>query len=851
MKTRHLLRLAWLELIRYKSVSLFLILNLALGLIGFFLLQIFQQSLAQQSAEKAQVMLGGDISISARRSFTEAERTAWEAQIQFEEKSQYYGLFSMLRSSNEARLASVGVFDSAYPLYGEFKLSGVGFTNDRPRVWVDPEIQELMNLQDGELVEIGTAKFAYSGVILEDPTRLFRGTGFAPRVLIHRDYLDSSGLIQPGSTFTEYWSYRTAPEYDVISAKTRLEKQIVDPVVRIENTKDSAEDSNRVLRYFTDYLGLVALVALGLCFLCGSYLLQWTFLNKKKSIAIYKTLGLTDRKIVLIYLLQNFILSVVACLLGVLAVQLIQPVMQRIITEEFNLPIQLIFSAKAVVITCFIAIFGPMLMVVPQILQIVELRPLTLFQNVESNSRKSFAYYLWLAGSAFLFWLLSVWQSNSFQIATLFAGSLIGLIVFFQIINRLLLYGLDRISGQFGWLSRYAIRGLSRKQASAGLVFTTMSLATLVLSLLPHVKTSIINEIKPENVSQIPSLFLFDIQPEQVAGLQLLSNEFFKQDLALSPLVRSRILRINDENYERTVQSGEIQTREADDEARFRNRGINLTYRDHLQESESVVRGEFQGEFTESAAGEQVLATGGEVLPQISIEKRYADRVDIGIGDILTFDVQGIELKAQVSSLRQVRWTSFQPNFFILFPKGVLEEAPQIFLTSVSSGERSVVKEFQRRVATEFKNVSIIDVTGTVENSLKYIDQMALGLQFMAWLAVLVGLLVFVVLLNTQIRERLQEMNLLQILGSTNRQVLKVILTQFILLMTASITFGVMLGLLMAWVILSFFFDLTTVYDIQYLVLLGAILIPVCGLALSVGLRPLKKLNPMDLIRQV
>lgn len=850
MKTRHLIRLAWLELIRYKSVSLFLVLNLALGLIGFFLLQIFQQSLAQQSAEKAQVMLGGDISISARRAFTDAERAAWEGQIQFEQKSQYYGLFSMLRSSNEARLASVGVFDSAYPLYGEFKLSGIGFTNDRPRVWVDPEIQELMSLEAGELVEIGTAKFAYSGVILEDPTRLFRGTGFAPRVLIHRDFLEASGLIQPGSTFTEYWSYRTAPEYDVISAKTRLEKLITDPVVRIENTKDSAEDSNRVLRYFTDYLGLVALVALGLCFLCGSYLLQWTFLNKKKSIAIYKTLGLTDQKIVLIYLLQNFILSLAACVLGVLAVQLIQPVMQQIITEEFKLPIQLVFSAKAVVITCFIAIFGPMLMVVPQILQIVELRPLTLFQNIESNSRKSFAYYLWLAGSAFLFWLLSVWQSNSFQIATLFAGSLVGLILFFQIINRLMLYGLDRISGRFGWLSRYAIRGLSRKQASAGLVFTTMSLATLVLSLLPHVKTSIINEIKPENVSQIPSLFLFDIQPEQVAGLQSLSNEFFKQDLSLSPLVRSRILRINDENYERAVQSGEIQTREADDEARFRNRGINLTYRDHLQDSESVVRGEFQGEFTDTAQP-QAAAADTAVLPQISIEKRYADRVDIGIGDILTFDVQGIELKAQVSSLRQVRWTSFQPNFFILFPKGVLEEAPQIFLTSVSSGERSVVKEFQRRVATEFKNVSIIDVTSTVENSLKYIDQMALGLQFMAWLAVLVGLLVFVVLLNTQIRERLQEMNLLQILGSTNRQVLRVILTQFILLMTASIAFGVMLGLLMAWIILSFFFDLTTVYDVQYLLLLGAILIPVCALALAVGLRPLKKLNPMDLIRQV
>lgn len=857
MKTRHLLRLAWLELIRYKSISLFLVFNLALGLVGFFLLQIFQQSLALQSAEKAQVILGGDLSVSARRAFTPEERRAWESVIQFEESSQYYGMFSMIRAGSEARLASVGVFDSAYPLYGEFRLSGpAGFSNDRPRVWVDPEIQELLNLKDGDPVEIGESRFEYSGMITEDPTRLFRGTGFAPRVLIHRDYMAAAGLIKPGSTFTEYWSYRTLPGYDVVAAKMRLQKVITDPVVRIENSIDSADDSNRVLRYFTDYLGLVALVALGLCFLCGSYLLQWTFLSKKKSIAIYKTLGLTDERIVMIYLVQNFILSLAACLLGVAVVQAVQPLLQKIITEDFNLPIQLVFSAKAVVITCFIAIFGPILMVVPQILQIVELRPLMLFQNVDTGARRGIGYFAWIALSAFLFWLLSVWQSNSFQIASLFAGSLIGLILFFQLVNRLILYGLERLSPRFHWLPRYAIRGLTRKPASAGLVFTTMSLATLVLSLLPHVKTSIINEIKPENVSQIPSLFLFDIQPEQVAGLKALSKELLGQDLTMSPLVRSRILRINDQNYERTVPDGAIQTREADDEARFRNRGINLTYRDHLQASESVVKGEFQGVFPPPAApggtpGPGAAPEAAEPLPQISIEKRYADRVDIGLGDILTFDVQGVELRAQVSSLRQVRWTSFQPNFFILFPQGVLEDAPQIFLTSVASGRREVVKEFQRRVAGEFKNVSIIDVTATVQNSLKYIDQMAIGLQFMAWLAVLVGLFVFVVLLNTQIKERLQEMNLLQILGSTGRQVLRVVLIQFILLMTASVAFGVTLGLVMAWVLISFFFDLGTVYDGQYLTLLAAVLVPVCALALYVGLRPLKQMNPMDLIRQI
>lgn len=843
MKLKDLLQLAWLEIVRYKSISLFLILNLALGLIGFFLLQIFQQSLAAQSAEKAQVVLGGDISISARREFTPNEISAWEQKFKFSKRSQFYSLFSMLRSGEDAKLTSVGAFDSNYPLYGQYKLSDIGFTDDKPRVWVDPEIQENMNLKLGDLVDIGEIKFTYSGVIVEDPTRLFRGTGFAPRVLIHNKYLQQAGLLKEGSTFSEYWVYKVAASENLSRIKSDLEKQITDPVVRIENTKDSAEDSNRVLRYFTDYLGLVALVALGLCFLCGSYLLQWTFMSKKKTIAIYKTLGLTDEKIVIIYLLQNFFISLMACLLGFVIVQSIQPVLQDVLINKFNLPLQLVFSTKAILFTCLIAIFGPMFIVIPQIIQIVELRPLMLLQNLELQLKRGAAYFIWLVLAIALFWALSVWQSNSFKIASIFTASLVGLIFFFQVINRIILFALEKASVNLDWLVKYSVRGLTRKKASAGLVFTTMSLSTLVLSLLPHVKSSIVSEIRPQAASQIPSLFMFDIQPEQVTGLQALSKNMLQQELVMSPLVRSRILKINDQNYERTVQTGQIQTREADDEARFRNRGINLTYRNHLQDSESVSDGVFSGSYLESADSKK--------LPQISIEKRYAERVNVKMGDVITFDVQGLELKAQVGSFRQVRWTSFQPNFFILFPTGVLDEAPQIFLTSISNVQRSLAKEFQKQVSAQFKNVSIIDVTSTVENSLKYIDQMALGLQFMAWLAVMVGLFVFIVLLNTQIKERLVEMNLLQILGTNSQQILRIVLTQFVILMLTSISFGVLLGLAMSWMIITYFFDLNTVFDVQYLILLGLVLVPICGVALYIGLQPLKRLNPMDLIRQI
>ena len=618
-----------------------------------------------------------------------------------------------------------------------------------------------------------------------------------------------------------------------------MELIIKDLVVQIESAQDNAQDSNRVLKYFTDYLGLVALVALALCFLCGSYLLQWTFQTKKKSIAIFKTLGLSDRKILILYLFQSFLISVISCILSVAFVRALLPVVQNLLIHKFNLPVRLEVAGSSLLIISLIGILGPLLMTVPQILQIFELQASELFQNSQVESKKNKYYYIWIVVSLILFWLLSIWQSHSIVIASSFIAALVILVLLLTFLNRIILTALEKLSVNFHWLTRYAIKGLTRRRNSTNLVFVTMSLATLVLSLLPHIKTSILYEIKPDTISNIPQLFLFDIQPEQVEGIQKVAKDILGTQLKFRPLVRSRILKINDEPYERVVQGEGFQTRESENEARFRNRGVNLTYSPTLSDSETLVSGKFVG------------SVDSGQTPQISLEEKYAERVNVKVGDSMTFDVQGIEMKANVSSIRQIRWTSFQPNFFINFPTGSLEEAPQIFLTSIQQAEKSVVKKFQSEIVQQFKNVSIIDVSRTIENSLVYIDQMSIGLQLMAWLAVAVGLFVFVILLNTQLRERLQEMNLVQILGGSESQIRRAIFIQFFILILISVTAGVLLGLIAARLLMGSFFNIQTVYDLPYLGYLGLLLLPIALLSILLGLRPLKTLNPMDLIRQL
>ncbi len=369
-----------------------------------------------------------------------------------------------------------------------------------------------------------------------------------------------------------------------------------------------------------------------------------------------------------------------------------------------------------------------------------------------------------------------------------------------------------------------------------------MSLAILVLCLLPHIKSSILEEIKPSTASKIPKLFLFDIQPDQIQTLKEITQSKIGQQLEFTPMVRSRILKVNDEDYERFDSSGQFQTREQEEDARFRNRGVNLTYKLKLQDSERITEGQWN---------ESVFIANDDPahLPEVSLEKKYAGRISAKINDIMTFDVQGLQIKAKVTSFRQVRWTSFQPNFFIVFQSGVLEEAPQIFLSSVSNIKTEDIDPYQSAVVEKLSNVSIINLQQTVESSLVFIDQMAFALQAMAYLSMVVGLFVFIILLNTQIRDRLTEMNLIQILGLPNDDVIKIVRRQFSVLIILSLASGILLSLVASTLLMKFIFKIGVTFDFIAMIRLCVILIPISFLGIYWGLRPLSKLTPNDLIR--
>jgi len=848
-----ILKFAIKELRSQKRILMFLVLNLVLGIFGFFLLQIFQQSLSQQLSSKAQEILGADFSISSRRLISEKELSDMEKNISWNEKSVTHRFFAMASAEGRSRLVQVTGFDTKFPLYGQFEFSDpekdwkeARLKNGKPEplIWIDKEVRSQFNLKENSKIKLGQIEFRVAADITKDPSRSFQAGGLAPRVFIQEEFLSATGLMQMGSTVGVTYLYKLTNPQSAAAIEKQLSAQVKDITIRFETAEQDAQSDNQVLRYFADYLGLVSLVALSLCFLCGGYLFRWIFLEQRKTLAIYKTLGLQKEEIFKIHLVKNTILAFLAFAISVGLVFVSLPILEKILVA-YNLPLVLKLGAKSLLLTGLLSLITPQVMAFPSNLEILKLNPRQLLTAELDNSKRDIYFWLWIIVSLVLFWGLSMFLSQSIRTGSYFTAGIIAVYVIFKFLLKTILSGLEKIVSRLSWSLRYAILGLTRREQSTDLVFVTMSLSILILCLLPHIKSSIINEIRPQQSSQIPALFMFDIQMDQKDQLAELVQKETGQELSFSPMVRARILKLNYQDYERTAVGGNFSTREDEEEARFRNRGVNLSYKNKLGEAEVIVKGKWNDQIFQSSNDD----TNENALPEISLEEKYSRRIGAVLGDVMTFDISGVELKARISSLRQVRWTSFQPNFFILFQAGVLEESPQIYLTSISNLNDGQVQELQNKIVEKFGNVSIIDVRQTAKTALGFIDQMSVALQAMAYLSLIVGLFVFVVLLNTQIRERLPEMNLLQIFGAETRTTFKIVIQQFLLLVVLSLLSGLGLSLIAAYILVSAIFNLPATYDWNAMAQMLFLILPLSSLIIWLGLRPLKTATPNDLIR--
>ncbi|MDR3606108.1 MAG: FtsX-like permease family protein [Oligoflexia bacterium] len=847
------IKLAWREIINNKRFALFFVFNLTLGLLGFVILDSFKVAFDKSLDDRSRNLLSADLSISARRQLTpEEERAVAAVMPPGTLEGRMVEMYSMAASERTSRLVEVAAIDDTYPFYGEIELkSGGKIIGGSPRTldayptaWIDPELSLQLGVKVGQSVKIGDTYFRVGDTILSDSGTAWRGFSLASRLYLSLKYLDDTHLVQKGSTAYFYRLYRLPQIYDAELIGSRLNLALTDPAVQVRTHRKASEEVGRLLGYLNDYLGLVALVALFLANIGSSYLFRSFLSRRLKEIAILSSLGVTPRGTRAIYLFQIGILGILAGAVTLVVSQAVLPTVGWVVTNFLQTPLELKLTGRTVFLTLLMSTVGSLLVGYRLLKPVLRMNPALLFQeSADPSIRVSFANFAGFFPIILAYWTLSVWQSHSVLTGSLFVGIFLASAVLLAFIASAGLALVNPGESEQRFWVRASLRSLRRSRLSSISCFVAIGLGSLLLNLIPQIQVNLNSELTQPGGIDPPSLFLFDIQENQVGPLQEFLKDRGLTITGLAPMVRARLTAINDQPFVKDVSAPRFGTREEERESRSRNRGFNLSWRDQLSESESIVEGRpFSGKFNGSVIG-------GEPA-EISVERQYAKRIGVHIGDVLEFDVQGLRARGRIVNLRKVRWAAFQPNFFVLFQPGVLEDAPKTYLATIPRLDMAKKLAVQDALVSRLPNISMVDVGDLVVKILEIFRQMAWAIQIMAYLSLFSGFVVLFSIANHQASMRSQETNLLKVLGAKFFEIRSAVQLEFGLLGFGAAMTGTALSYLVSFILSRVLFEGIWIFTwrIPFLALLGVTALSV--VTATIATRRVLREKPIRLLQE-
>lgn len=805
MTLRRVLR----SLIRRRNYGIGFLLAGILGLSGNLYLDSLETSIRLSLAGKSRELLTGDVSISVRRLTSEMERKRLRDFLEKSalETSRSIDLYSMVSSTRGSRLVQLIAIESNFPLVGRITLEKNGVIESKTpkrglgegEVWIDPDLRESYGLRPGDTAKIGEKMFRISDVVLDDTSNAWRGFTLAPRIFISLDDLWKSGLIRKGSTLSDRTYAVLKPGIEARTVAKAWNSSSEDSAIRATPHEEASEQVGKLSSYLNDYLGLVGLTTLFLALIGISFLFQTELRGRLRMIGTLRALGDSTRRIGIEIALESLVLGVLSALASIALVFATLPIASRLVSRLSGVSVFPVVAPLSALLTLALGAFIGFFTALPFSSKVGRLKPSALFQDevhlVLPVSRKDPLLFLPLA---VLFFVLSIYHSHSFRVGSVFFGLAVISVGGLFLIGKFTFARLEKLVIKNLSL-RLAVRSLARNPWSSVSGFIAMGLGALLLSLIPSLQSIIAMEIERPEGSRVPSLFFFDIQEEQLGGVKKIVEENGGKLEFISPLVRARLESLKGKPVTKALEFSERSTREQEEEERSRNRGFNLSYRETLSDSEVITSGRNFLEKFEPGTGR---------VPEITLEDKFADRLGVGLGDSIGFDIQGILVEAKIVGIRRVRWSSFQPNFFVLFQPGVLNDAPKTFLGGVpSSLDSASRKKLQDALVKDFPNVSIIQVDEMVKKLLFMFDQMGMAVRVTAVLSLITGIFVLFSIARRQVELRRRSALLLKAVGASGGRILSIFFWEFGILSTLASVLGVAFSLaiskLLAWLLFN------------------------------------------------
>ncbi|WP_340063444.1 ABC transporter permease [Ascidiimonas aurantiaca] len=828
--------MAWRDA-RASRVRLLLFMSsIILGISAVVAIQLFSENLKDNIQRQSKNLMGADYIIDTRQEPTERAQEIIDS-LQPDAKEVNFVSMIAFPKNGGTKLVRVRGIAGDFPFYGAMDTEPVEAASTYQQTkgaLVDATLLLQFGIQPGDSIKVGEVTLPVTGILKSIPGSSAMSASVVPPVVIPYGIIEATELLQFGSR-KEYQFFFKAPEtldLDVLEDTVGPKLDLAN--ADIDTHTGTSERLGRRYDNVGKFLNLAAFIALLLGCIGIASSVHIYIKEKLKAIAILKCLGASRKQSFLIFLIQISGIGILGGVIGSLAGIAVQTLFPYLLRSFLPFTVEMSVSAQPVFTGILLGLFMSVLFALIPLLYTWYVSPLKVLRvDEEPEQPRKIRTLLFFAILWFLF-LFSFWllKDATYALAFVF-GALITFIIIAVVASFFMKLVRRYFPKKWSFTVRQALLNLYRPNNQTVVLVLAIGLGTFLVSTLYFTRDILLAKTEVGQSADNANIIILDVQSNQNQAMaeQLKANDV--PVLENIPLVTMRMHQIKDRLVSDIKQDTTRQVR-----GWILNHEFRTTYRDQLIASEELIEGEWTPELQ---ANEPVV---------ISISDNLAEDARVGVGDTIVFNVQGVLMETTVGSIRQVDWGRMQLNFSIVFPKGILENAPQfnVFMTAADSEETSA--RLQRNLVSRFPNVTIIDLRQVFNMVEDILSKVSWVINFMAFFSIITGLIVLMGSVRTSKYQRIKESVLLRTLGAKNSQILKISALEYLFLGALGSLTGILLALISGLCLAIFVFKEPFVPSaIPFVVFLPGITLLVLAIGLS-NIRSVLSSSPLEVLRR-
>ena len=796
-----LVKMAWRDSRKNRSRLLLFISSIVLGIAALVAVYSFKDNLQRDIDEQAKMLTGADLVIESRKE--PGKKALAMLGTLGDERSTERSFASMLYflKSGQSRLVQIRALQGGYPYYGEIETTpsdaSITFKKGERTALVDKTLMLQFNAKTGDSIKVGELSFKIEGAIDKVPGQTGIAATVAPVVYIPLQYLEQTGLTKIGSRIQYKYYFKFLKADSVSRILDRIQPTLEREALDAETVASKKEDTGRSFKDVNKFLALSGFIALLVgCIGVGSAI-QVYIKEKLAAIATLRCLGVKSSEAFLIYLIQIAAIGLTGALGGAVLGTIVQFLLPAVLKDFIPVEISVQVSWRAIGQGILLGLIISILFALPSLLSVRHISPLNALrlsfekQTFKADPLKWIVYFLIVAFVFIFTWM----EMDNWIQAIIFTTGILSAFALLYFLSRLLMWMVRHLlPSRAGYIWRQGFANLYRPNNQTLMLTISIGLSTTFIGTLFFVQGILISRITLSAGESQANMVLFDIQSDQKAGVAALVKSSRLPIMNQVPVVTVRIVEINGKTAA-VSDSSKTVGRQRPSQRAFSGE-LRVTFQDSLTSAEKITEGKWTG---------RVKAPENTVY--VSLEESYARRIHVAVGDKIVFNVQGMLIPTVVGSLRAVNWNRMQTNFRVVFPAGVLEDAPQfhVLMTRVPSGEVSAA--FQAGVVRAFPNVSVIDLGLVLKVLDELFSKIGFVIRFMAAFSMITGWIVLLSAVLTSKGQRLRESVLLRTLGASRKQVLAITAVEYLFLGAVATGAGMFLALGASWALATFTFS--------------------------------------------